>query len=299
MLVSTRIQGVCHALLCSSALKLPSAFCRSTSGWRTPGVFPALVSTTVPPPTTSVAAPPHSRTSGSRQQVFTRLFSVSAYSGTPSDGKEGTHKLGLPVRCRIPTGDDGSWEVEVDTFQSSQEVETGRKLMNDVIVEGKAWPFEPTFETEESFRAYFLSHSAFVVREAATNSILGCFYVKPNFPGRCSHICNGGFIVDEAARGNRVGTLMGACFLKFAKDLGYTAAYFNLVFESNHVSIKLWERLGFECVAVIPKAARLEGMPVDEETGKPELDTAFGYYYDLEKLPVDFDPLSKLGPYKK
>ncbi|KAK3168129.1 hypothetical protein OEA41_004575 [Lepraria neglecta] len=29
---------------------------------------------------------------------------------------------------------------------------------------------------------------------------LGSFYVKPNYPGRSSHVCNGGFLVTEAAR---------------------------------------------------------------------------------------------------
>lgn len=30
---------------------------------------------------------------------------------------------------------------------------------------------------------------------AIPHGVAGCFYVKPNFPGRCSHVCNGGFIV--------------------------------------------------------------------------------------------------------
>ena len=41
-------------------------------------------------------------------------------------------------------------------------------------------------------QGYFLSHAAFVVRDVASGAVLGAFYVKPNFPGRCSHICNGG-----------------------------------------------------------------------------------------------------------
>ena len=70
-----------------------------------------------------------------------------------------------------------------------------------------------------------------------------------------------GFIVDVTSRGLRVGTLMGACFLRFAKDLGYKAAYFNLVFASNGPSVALWEGLGFQRVATIPQAANLKGLP--------------------------------------
>ena len=32
-------------------------------------------------------------------------------------------------------------------------------------------------------------------RTAIPHGVAGCFYVKPNFPGRCSHVANGGFIV--------------------------------------------------------------------------------------------------------
>lgn len=53
--------------------------------------------------------------------------------------------------------------------------------------------------------------------------------VKPNFPGRCSHICNGGFITRLDSRDRGVGTVMGLSFLRLARDLGYRASYFNLV----------------------------------------------------------------------
>ena len=59
-------------------------------------------------------------------------------------------------------------------------------------------------------------------------------------------------------------------------------SYFNLVFKSNVGSVHLWESLGFTRVATLEKAAALEGL----EPG--ELDTAFGYRYDLEKLPADY-----------
>jgi len=173
--------------------------------------------------------------------------------------------------------------------------------MNLVIREGQSWPFEEEFASVEDWRGYFLSHSAFIVRaldngmdSAKRNSssqgeVLGCFYIKPNFPGRCSHVCNGGFITAPRFRGLGIGRLMGNVFLRAARDLGYKSSYFNLVFKSNVGSIKLWESLGFKRVSTLENAARLEGL----EPG--ELDTAFGYRYDLEKLPVDYlglDPAS-------
>ena len=68
---------------------------------------------------------------------------------------------------------------------------------------------------------------------------MGCFYVKPNFPGRCGHVCNGGFIVRKEVRGNGIGQMMGRSFLPLARDLGYSASFFNLVFVSNRVRSEL------------------------------------------------------------
>lgn len=48
---------------------------------------------------------------------------------------------------------------------------------------------------------------------------LGSFYVKPNYPGRSSHVCNGGFLVTDAARNRGVGRLMGEGYLDWAPKL--------------------------------------------------------------------------------
>ncbi|KAJ8611797.1 hypothetical protein CTAYLR_007735 [Chrysophaeum taylorii] len=195
-------------------------------------------------------------------------MSTTAYGGNPGDGQLGVVEAGIrTVHARLRDGT----AVEVDTF-SSFDIARGMELMNLVIREGKAWPFEEELD-EKGYRAYFLTHAAFVVRRNGEKEVLGTFYVKPNFPGRCSHVCNGGFITAPEARGNGVGRLMGTCFLDFARKLGYRAAYFNLVFKSNEASVRLWESLGFSRVAEIPKCARL--LDIGD-------DTAYGYYYDLE-----------------
>ena len=46
----------------------------------------------------------------------------------------------------------------------------------------------------------FSEHDKYA-KEKMGQDILGCFYIKPNFPGRCAHICNGGFIVNPNYRG--------------------------------------------------------------------------------------------------
>ncbi|KAJ1432704.1 acyl-CoA N-acyltransferase [Ochromonadaceae sp. CCMP2298] len=170
-------------------------------------------------------------------------------------------------------------KVELTVFSDTDsEYAQGMQLMNDVIVEGKSWPYLDQYETMEAYKGYFHSHSAFLVRFTDPKhgaDILGCFYIKPNFPGRCSHVCNGGFITNPKYRGLGVGSLMGSSFKRLAKDLGYRSSLFNLVFASNKASVRLWTKLGFTQLAVIPKVAVLEG-----EKG----------YVDAYQMHCDFYP---------
>ena len=89
---------------------------------------------------------------------------ASCYGGEPGDGLFGNDKVGyLPLEFKLKDGTP----VVVDWF--SQDVIEGkdgaREMMNEVIREDLSWPFEEEFPTEEAYRGYYLSHSAFCVRE--------------------------------------------------------------------------------------------------------------------------------------
>ncbi|KAH9855989.1 hypothetical protein C2E23DRAFT_866553 [Lenzites betulinus] len=88
-------------------------------------------------------------------------------------------------------------------------------------------------------------------------SIAGCYYVKPNYPGRSSHICNAGFLVPPSQRGHGIGTVLARSYLHYGPRLGYEASVFNLVYVNNVASVKLWEGLNFEKAGRIPRAGRL------------------------------------------
>ncbi|BAB76096.1 N-acetyltransferase family protein [Anabaena sp. FACHB-709] len=151
--------------------------------------------------------------------------------------------------------------VELD-YIKPQEYEDVRRLLNVVIDEGQTYPQKQPLSQQE-FAAYWLSQDAFVIRLSGEDgtqkpqTILGSFYIKPNFPGRCSHICNAGFIVQPGLRGQGIGKFMGESMLLVAAQLGYEAVMFNLVFETNIPSITLWQSLGFDIIGSVPDAAKL------------------------------------------
>ncbi|ODV62664.1 N-acetyltransferase family protein ASCRUDRAFT_74997 [Ascoidea rubescens DSM 1968] len=91
--------------------------------------------------------------------------------------------------------------------------------------------------------------------------LLGSHYIRPNYAGHCSHICNAGFLVNPSFRGSsyKVGKNLGVVYLKWAPLLGYTYSVFNLVFENNPASFKIWDSLGFDRIGYIKGAGRLNG----------------------------------------
>ncbi|KAG0289931.1 hypothetical protein BGZ96_006561 [Linnemannia gamsii] len=170
------------------------------------------------------------------------------------------------------------------------------KVFNTEVERGDTYPQEFPLD-EEQFTNYFLGGDGFVLikgdykdaegvesrgkAEEWDKDLLGFFYVKPNFP-----ICNGGFMVNPRHRGLGLGGIMGKAFLKVVPLIGYKASMFNLVFESNVASIKLWRRLGFKEIGRIPNAGRLRGQGELGGDAKEGYVDAIQFYWDFESMPV-------------
>ncbi|ASC70537.1 hypothetical protein XM38_014760 [Halomicronema hongdechloris C2206] len=174
--------------------------------------------------------------------------------------------LHIPIQRRLRD----STPVELDAM-GSHEALAVQAMLNAIIAVGQTYPQEQSLSWTD-FTHYWMKGHAFVVRQCQENpintektpEIIGAFYIKPNFPGRCSHICNAGFIVPPEVRRRGIGRLMGEEMLGLARQLGYRAVMFNLVFETNIPSLKLWDSLGFSRLGQIPEAVHLpDGSFVD------------------------------------
>jgi RimJ/RimL family protein N-acetyltransferase len=139
-----------------------------------------------------------------------------------------------------------------------------------VVEEGRTYPHHKTYSYDE-FVEYWFHHFVAILVDGEHHSwaeesyeywkdkFLGNFYVKPNYVGRCSHVCNGGFVVNHEKRGLGLGKEMGRKYLEVAPKLGYTYSVFNLVFETNVASLRIWDSLGFDRIGYVKKAAVLKG----------------------------------------
>lgn len=138
---------------------------------------------------------------------------------------------------------------------------------NMEVERGDTFPFFDTLDIEEFKTYWFGSFAAVMVlgddvqldhQRQWEKECLGTFFIRNNFPGRSSHICTGGFLVNAGIRGKGIGRTLVECFLDWAPKLGYTSSIFNLVFEPNVGARKIFESLNFKRIGKIKAAGILK-----------------------------------------
>lgn len=129
-------------------------------------------------------------------------------------------------------------------------------MLHATFAKGDTYTFPPDATEQEIFDAWVkVPKAAFVACDPAGH-ILSSYYIKPNQPGRGSHVSNCGFVVSESARGHGVASAMCEHAQSTALKLGFLAMQFNFVVSTNAPAIRLWHKLGFEKVGILPRAFR-------------------------------------------
>ena len=128
-------------------------------------------------------------------------------------------------------------------------------ILRGVIRAGETYAIDPQI-SEPAARALWLEGPRACFVAERDGDILGTYYIKTNHAGGGAHVCNCGYMVAEAARGQGIAAAMCAHSQIEAVKLGYLAMQFNLVVSTNTGAIRLWERLGFGTVGVLPRAFR-------------------------------------------
>jgi GNAT superfamily N-acetyltransferase len=141
----------------------------------------------------------------------------------------------------------------------NQDIESLRRLYRVVVEEGTSYPHD-RFADEDAFMHYWFRGKSTVAADVSdrtrASGMAGAFYLKANWPGRAGQVANAAFIVAPDWRNNGLGCLWGATMLAYAKQLGYRSIIFNLVFSENAVARRLWHKLDFKELSVIPGAVR-------------------------------------------
>lgn len=129
------------------------------------------------------------------------------------------------------------------------------EIFREVVETGKQFPYESS--SREEFQRQFLNPQGKVyVCRSAAQEVVGGFYIRANYSGRAEHIANAAYMIRSQSRGQGIGTLLVKASLQIAKELGFKTMQYNMVFSQNEGAVRLYQRLGFSIVGILPDAIR-------------------------------------------
>ncbi|CCN50465.1 putative Acyl-CoA N-acyltransferase [Vibrio nigripulchritudo MADA3029] len=141
------------------------------------------------------------------------------------------------------------------SLMTRQDFELFWNTFQEIVRAEETYAFDPDITFEDAYSLWVENTTAtFVFKENGT--VLGSYYLKPNAAGPSNHICNCGYMVASSARGKGLATQMCLHSQAHAKKSGFLAMQFNSVVSTNESAVKLWEKLGFNIIGVIPDAYR-------------------------------------------
>lgn len=147
--------------------------------------------------------------------------------------------------------------IKVREFNES-DIQAANEIWNEVVEDGVAFPQEECL-TERSGLEFFKSQSyTGIAYDEETGDIVGLYILHPNNVGRCGHICNASYAVKSTQRGKQIGEILVTDCLKKAKEIGYGVLQFNAVVATNQYALKLYKKLDFVQLGVIPNGFRMK-----------------------------------------
>ena len=125
-------------------------------------------------------------------------------------------------------------------------------IWNQVVEAGVAFPqTEPL--TRENGHLFFEEQSfTGIACDEGTGQVLGLYILHPNNVGRCGHICNASYAVRADLRGQQIGEKLVSHCMEKGRELGFRILQFNAVVRSNTRALRLYEKMGFVRLGIIP-----------------------------------------------
>lgn len=128
------------------------------------------------------------------------------------------------------------------------------QMIEPVFRAGETYPYPSDITEKEAYQAWIEAPTATCVAVDENDSLVGTYYIKPNQPGRGSHVCNCGYIVAQKDRQKGIASQMCEDSQIRAVDLGFRAMQYNLVVSTNENAVYLWKKQGFTVIGTLPGA---------------------------------------------
>ena len=168
---------------------------------------------------------------------------------------KGTQTKGMNTKGmkteEVKTGAEDKMNVQVRKFRP-EDIPAMTVIWNEVVEEGVAFPqMEPL--DDRTGKEFFNFQTWCAVAEDESGKLLGLYILHPNNIGRCGHICNASYAVSSQARGLKIGEKLVTDCLEQGKKCGFGILQFNAVVRTNERARRLYAKLGFIQLGVIPK----------------------------------------------
>lgn len=141
--------------------------------------------------------------------------------------------------------------LKIEEFKKEY-VKDAISIWNDIVEDGIAFPQKEALD-EKSGTEFFNSQSfTGIAIDTDSNEVVGLYILHPNNVGRCGHISNASYAVKKSKRGMHIGEFLVKDCLAKAKEIGFKILQFNAVVATNTSALKLYAKLGFTQLGIIP-----------------------------------------------
>ncbi len=148
-------------------------------------------------------------------------------------------------------------QVEIRQYEQ-QDAGGAAEVWNEVVEDGVAFPQTELLDAQ-SGHAFFSAQSfTGIAYDTESGEIVGLYILHPNNVGRCGHICNASYAVKGGLRGQHIGEKLVQHCMSKAKELGFGILQFNAVVSTNEPALRLYKKLGFQQLGVIPGGFRMK-----------------------------------------
>ena len=148
-------------------------------------------------------------------------------------------------------------QVEIRQYEQ-QDAGGAAEVWNEVVEDGVAFPQTELLDAQ-SGHAFFSAQSfTGIAYDTESGEIVGLYILHQNNVGRCGHICNASYAVKGGLRGQHIGEKLVQHCMSKAKELGFGILQFNAVVSTNEPALRLYKKLGFQQLGVIPGGFRMK-----------------------------------------
>ena len=131
-------------------------------------------------------------------------------------------------------------------------------IWNEIVQDGIAFPQTEILDAKSGLVFFDGQSFTGVAIEQETGKMVGLYILHPNNVGRCGHISNASYAVKSGERGKRIGELLVLHCIAKAKELDFMILQFNAVVSSNIAALRLYKKLGFVQLGIIPKGFHMK-----------------------------------------